>query len=81
MRSMSGYYIHILSYFVILTGVVGEYNMTIESVILTWCKETENIFSDSRVAITCFHASSMGNHQLRIVDSRRIGMSRVFYVL
>ena len=50
--------------------------MTIESVILTWCKETENIFSDSRVAITCFHASSMGNHQLRIVDSRRIGMSR-----
>ena len=47
------------SYFVILTGVVGEYNMTrnqhdYESVILTWCKETENIFSDSRVAITCF---------------------------
>ena len=35
--------------------------MTIESVILTWCNETENIFSDSRVAITCFHASSMGN--------------------
>ena len=22
----------------------------------------------------------MGNHQLQIVDSRRIGMSRVFYV-
>ena len=54
--------------------------MTIESVILTWCNETENIFSDSRVAITCFHASSMGNHQLQLVDSRRIGMSRVFYV-
>ena len=54
--------------------------MTIESVILTWCKETENIFSDSRVAITCFYASRMGNHQLQIVDSRRISMSRVFYV-
>ena len=55
--------------------------MTIESVILTWCNETDNFFSsDSRVAITCFHASSMGNHQLQIVDSRIIGMSRVFYV-
>ena len=49
---MSGYYIHILSYWLgLLVNITWPgTNMTIESVILTWCKETENILSDSQVS-------------------------------
>ena len=62
MRSMSGNYIHILSYWLgLLVNITWPgTNMTIESVILTWCNETENIFSDSRVAMyTCTHVDGL----------------------